>query len=115
MQADIFARSWLDAFNAKDVEAIMGHYADDIEHSSPTVVRLRGVPDGILRGKSDLREYFEAALAAAGPDLHYKLERIYEGVDVVTILYHRTGGKLVAETFHLDQSGLVKRAYVAHA
>lgn len=110
-----FAESWLAAFNARDLDAIMAHYAEDVEHSSPTVRRLLGEPSGIVRGKRDLRAYFEKALAAAPPDLHYRLLSLHEGVGGVTLVYHRTGGKVVAETFHLDARGLVWRAFVAHA
>ena len=110
-----FARSWLGAFNAADLDAIMAHYADEVEHSSPTVARLLGEPSGIVRGKAALRAYFEKALAAAGPGLRYDLTRVYAGAHGVTILYDRSGGKLVAETFHFDDRGLVSRAFVAHA
>lgn len=115
MDPESFARSWLDAFNAKDLDAILAHYAEGIEHSSPTVARLLGEPSGVVRGKAALRAYFEKALAAAGASLHYRRERLYVGAHGVTLLYHRTGGKLVAETFHFDAAGLVVRAFVAHA
>lgn len=115
MDAEGFARSWLEAFNARDVDAIMAHYAEGIEHTSPTVARLLGEPSGIVRGKAALRAYFEKALAAAGPGLHLDLLRIHFGVNGVTLVYHRSGGKLVAETFHFDKDGLVARAFVAHA
>jgi ketosteroid isomerase-like protein len=138
MDPDAFARSWLGAFNARDVDAITAHYAETIEHSSPTVVRLLGEPSGVVRGKAALRAYFVKALDAAGPGLHYDLQRVYVGAHGVTILYHRSGGtagaraedtdgggaprapeapsrKLVAETFHFDAAGLVARAFVAHA
>lgn len=125
MDPDSFARSWLGAFNAHDLDAIMAHYADGVEHSSPTVARLLGEPSGIVRGKPALRAYFEKALAAAGPGLRFDLTRAYVGVDGVTLLYHRSSGtagergapssKLVAETFRLDPRGLVVRAFVAHA
>jgi hypothetical protein len=115
MDADRFASSWLAAFNARDVDAIMAHYAEGIEHSSPTVVRLLREPSGIVRGKAALRAYFVKALDAAGPSLHYATTRVYAGAHVVTILYDRSGGKLVAETFHLDEHGLILRSYVAHA
>lgn len=110
-----FARSWLGAFNAKDLNRIMAHYADDIEHSSPTVVRVLGDASGVVRGKPALRAYFERALAAAPADLHYELLREHVGVGGVTLVYHRTGGKVVAETFHFEDDGLVTRAFVAHA
>lgn len=110
-----FAERWLAAFNAKDLDAIMAHYAEGIEHSSPTVVRVLGVPSGIVRGKAALRAYFEKALAAAPGDLHYEPLREHVGVAGITLVYHRTGGKIVAETFHFDHDGLVSRAFVAHA
>lgn len=115
MDPESFARSWLDAFNARDLDAILAHYAEDIEHSSPTVVRVLGEPSGIVRGKKALRDYFAKALAAAPPDLHYEPLRLHVGVDGLTLVYHRTGGKIVAETFHFDPTGLVMRAFVAHA
>ncbi|MFA5861543.1 MAG: nuclear transport factor 2 family protein [Candidatus Thermoplasmatota archaeon] len=115
MDAESFAKSWMGAFNAGNVDAILAHYAEDIEHCSPTVARLLAEPFGIVRGKTALRAYFVKALAAAGPGLHYDLQRVYVGVDGVTLCYHRSGGKLVAESFRFDERGLVKRAFVAHA
>lgn len=115
MQARAFAESWLGSFNARDLDAIMAHYAEDVAHSSPTVMRPLGEPSGVVRGKAALRAYFERALSAAGPDLRYELRRVYEGAHGVTILYDRSGGKLVAETFLFDASGLVIQAFVAHA
>ena len=114
MDPEAFARSWLDAFNRRDVDAILAHYAEGVEHSSPTVVRLLGDPSGVVRGKPALRAYFEKALAAA-PDLRFDAQRLYVGAHGVTLLYHRSGGKLVAETFQFDARGLVVRAFVAHA
>jgi ketosteroid isomerase-like protein len=115
MDGPAFAESWLRAFNAADIDAIMAHYAEDVEHASPTVVRLLGEPSGVVRGKPALRAYFEKALAAAGPGLYFAPTRLYVGAHGVTLLYDRSGGKLVAETFQLDEDGLVRRAFVAHA
>lgn len=115
MDAEAFAASWLAAFNARDLDAILAHYADDVEHSSPAVVRVLGEPSGLVRGKAALRDYFAKAIAAAPADLHYERVRLHAGVEGVTLVYHRTGGKLVAETFWFDARGLVKRAFVAHA
>lgn len=115
LEPETFARSWLAAFNAGDVDAIMAHYAEGVEHSSPTVARLLGEPSGVVRGKDALRAYFVKALVAAGPGLRYDMQRLYVGAHGVTLLYHRSGGKLVAETFQLDARGLVARAFVAHA
>ena len=115
VEPEAFAKSWMDAFNAGDVDAIMAHYAEDVEHSSPTVVRLLSEPSGVVRGKPSLRAYFEKALASAGQGLHFDLQRLYVGAHGVTLCYHRSGGKLVAESFQFDERGLVRRAFVAHA
>lgn len=117
MEPHTFAKTWIDAFNARDIDAILAHYAETIVHASPTVVRILGEPSGIVRGKAALRAYFDKALAAAGPELHYDVTKTYVGAHGVTLLYHRTGGggKLVAETFHFDSNGLVDWAFVAHA
>lgn len=115
MDPDAFAKSWLAAFNAGDLDAILAHYADDVEHSSPTVVRLLGEPSGVVRGKASLRAYFQKALDAAGPGLHFSPTKLYVGAHGVTLLYDRSGGKLVAETFQFNERGLVRRAFVAHA
>ena len=115
MDPETFAKSWLAAFNAQDLDAIMSHYAENVEHSSPTVVRILGEPSGIVRGKAAVRAYFEKALAAAGKGLTFEPLRLHVGVNGVTLVYHRSGGKIVAETFHFDASGKVVRAFVAHA
>ena len=112
---EAFARSWLAAFNDAALDRIMAHYAEDVEHSSPTVARVLGEPSGVVRGKPALHAYFEKALAAAGPGLRYDLTKLYVGAHGVTLLYNRSGGKLVAETFQFDDAGKVRRAFVAHA
>lgn len=115
MEPNAFAKSWIGAFNARDVDAILAHYAESVEHSSPTVVRLLGEPTGIVRGKAALRAYFVKALESAGPGLHYEVTKTFVGAHGLTLLYNRSGGKFVAETFHFDERGLVDWAFVAHA
>jgi ketosteroid isomerase-like protein len=40
------AKDWCDAWNCRDLDGIMLHYADDVEFSSPTVVKRWGIADG---------------------------------------------------------------------
>lgn len=112
MQA--FVASWLAAFNRGDLEGILSHYAPAIEHCSPTVRRLLGRDDGTVRGLADLRAFYQVALKAAGPGLTYTLRSVHEGVGGCTIVYGRSGGKLVAETFLLDAQGKIRWSFVAH-
>lgn len=57
-----FAADWCDAWNRRDLDAIMSHYADDVRLCSPKVVARYGIPDGWLEGKDRLREYFAIGL-----------------------------------------------------
>lgn len=49
--AERFARQWVEAWNAHDLERILAHYEDDFERTSPVIARLAGEASGTLRGK----------------------------------------------------------------
>jgi hypothetical protein len=55
--ATTHAQSWIAAWNAHDIDAILSHYADDIEFQADTVVSRWQRADGVLRGKRELREH----------------------------------------------------------
>lgn len=59
--AQAFARDWIDAWNRRDIEAVLAHYADDAVFVSPKAERFVG--SSRIEGKSALRAYWEAALA----------------------------------------------------
>jgi hypothetical protein len=52
------AREWVAAWNAHDLDAIMAHYEDAIESTSPVAAQLLGVADGRVVGKASLWAYF---------------------------------------------------------
>ena len=39
-EADAFVAEWMEAWNSHDLERILGHYADDVEYSSPFIASL---------------------------------------------------------------------------
>jgi ketosteroid isomerase-like protein len=49
--AQRFAENWYSAWNAHDLDAILDHYADDVEMASPLVSTLTGNDDGRIVGK----------------------------------------------------------------
>jgi ketosteroid isomerase-like protein len=55
--AEQFARDWIDAWNAHDLERILSHYAEDFEMASPVIARLMNEPSDTLRGKTAIRAY----------------------------------------------------------
>ncbi len=108
--ADRFAREWLDAWNAHDLDRILSHYHDAFEMCSPVIVRLAGQADGCLRGKQAVGAYWAQALARF-PDLRFELICTLCGVDSLVIHYLGATGQRVAEVFEFDQEGLVIRAH----
>lgn len=103
-----FARDWIDAWNAHDLEAILSHYTDDFEMSSPVITQLMNEPSGTLRGKAAIRAYWAKALARR-PDLHFELTNVYAGARSVVVSYRGHRG-LSAEVFWFDDSLRVCRA-----
>lgn len=95
------AQSWIDAWNAHDLDAIMAHYADDVEFWSPLIIKRLGIASGKITGKPALRDYFAHGLATI-PNLHFTLLQVLPGVDSVTILYRNHTGADVAEVTVLD-------------
>jgi len=70
------ALSWIDAWNRHDLEGILAHYSDEVVLQASTVARRWGKPDGILRGKAELRAHFQRGLELA-PDLRFDFEGFF--------------------------------------
>jgi len=97
------------AWNARDLDAIMALYADDIEFSSPYIAALGLAEDGVLYGKEFLRDYFEKALDRA-PDLTFTPESLCVGVRGHTLIYRNHRNERAAEHHQINAIGLIVRA-----
>ena len=84
--ADRFASEWIARWNARDLDAILAHYTEDIVFHSPRIAVVMSEPLDFVSGKPGLRRYWAKALANSR-DLHFDLERVYLGSDSVTIAY----------------------------
>lgn len=51
-KANQIGQEWSDAWNLHDLNAILSHYADDVEFTSPFGVKLLGNPNGTAGKKS---------------------------------------------------------------
>src|SRR4051794_6457778 len=112
--AHAFADAWIAAWNAHDLDAIMSHYAADVEFTSPFVQRLLGDAAGTVRGTTALRDYFQRALVAY-PDLTFRLDTVLIGIDTVTLYYESVDGRRAAEVMCLDDKGRVHRVLAHYA
>jgi hypothetical protein len=67
-----FARTWIATWNSRDLEKMLGFFADDVVFTSPKASERVGRPT--VHGKAALRAYWSLALAQQ-PALHFVLDR----------------------------------------
>jgi ketosteroid isomerase-like protein len=101
-----FATAWVAEWNARDLDQILTHYAQDVVFRSPVAARVVPDSDGVIRGKGALAAYWRAALPLA-PNLHFTLEETFTTVGGLTILYANERGQRVAESLVFNDEGLV--------
>jgi hypothetical protein len=113
-EAKRFASHWVEAWNAHDIDAVLAHYADGFEMTTPMIQRVLGIESGTLKGKKVVGDYWRAALARV-PDLKFSIVEVTSGVDAVSIYYRAVMGKMAIETFLFDDQGLVYKALATYA
>jgi steroid delta-isomerase len=83
-----FAEEWIAAWNRRDVDAVLAHYADDAQFTSPVARAVVG--RSVLRDRQELAAYWRGALArittlefrldhAAWDERRRELVVVYEG------------------------------------
>lgn len=84
--AQKFARDWVEAWNRRDVDAVLSHYADDAAFVSPKAERFVG--GSHIVGKPALRAYWEAALTQISA-LRFTLDAAFWSPrrETLTVLY----------------------------
>jgi len=107
-EATTLAHHWIDSWNAHDLDAIMTHYDEAIELTSPVAAQLLNTPDGKVIGKQNLRAYFQRGLTAY-PELHFTLENVLWGLNSVVLYYTNQKGTHTAEFMELSPSRKVTR------
>jgi catechol 2,3-dioxygenase-like lactoylglutathione lyase family enzyme/ketosteroid isomerase-like protein len=103
----VAARAWCDAWNRRDLDAVILQYTEDVVLTSPSVVERWGIADGTLRGRTRLREHFARGMAA--PNLRLTLENVLRTVGGATVLYRRETGRQVADANTYDADGRIRR------
>jgi hypothetical protein len=111
-----FAEQWTADWNARDLDAVLAHFDDDVAFTSPRALAVAGVPT--VRGKGALRDYWERALARIGA-LRFTLRRVIwdAATSELAIVYDRDAdGRLerAAEVLQFGGAGRVVRAEVFH-
>ncbi len=91
-----FSAEWQDAWNAHDLDRLLGHFHDDVVFTSPVAAAIFPETSGHIRGKAALRAYWAEGLRRI-PDLHFTIEQVFAGVDTIVIRYHNQKGVAVSE------------------
>ena len=113
LEAKTFARRWVEAWNDRDVEAVLGHFADDAVFTSPLAGRVVPGSAGVLRGKEALREYWTEALRLSA-QLHFDLVGVYSGVSTLVIRFRTQDGADRCEVLTFS-GGLVQSGHGTYA
>ena len=108
-----FAEEWVLAWNRHDIEAVLKHYTDDIEMTTPMIQQVLGIASGTLKGKKAVGNYWRAALERL-PDLKFSIIDVTSGVASVSIYYHAVMEKRAIETFFFDDTGKVCKAIATY-
>ncbi len=82
------AIEWFRAFNKHDIEALLSLYADDAEHYSPKLQKHQPETQGWVKGKDQLREWWESAFERL-PTLHYDVQQLRVEGNRVNMKYAR--------------------------
>jgi hypothetical protein len=113
-EAERFAREWAAAWNRRDREAVLAHFAADVRFASPKALALMGTP--AVRGREALRAYWQRALAAI-TSLHFAVDRVIwdPSSRELSIVYDReVNGQRdrASEILRFDAGGLVTHGEV---
>jgi ketosteroid isomerase-like protein len=108
---DDFARGWLRDWNSHDLDAILGHYAEDVVFRSPKILGYTGGKTDKIIGRDNLRPYFARGLAFR-PDLKFTPTLTTWDRSGVALIYSAEDGATAVETMTLDAEGRVAEARV---
>jgi ADP-ribose pyrophosphatase YjhB (NUDIX family) len=110
------AERWLEAFNGRDLEALLALYAEDAVHTSPKLRAHDPATGGEIRGKPALRAWWSGALERS-PGLRYQTRSLCADAERVWMEYLRINpgeaSTLVSEVLEVE-AGRIVRSRVYH-
>jgi len=112
-EAKLFAEHWIAAWNSHDIDAVLTHYADDFEMTSPMIQHVLGIESGTMKGKTAVGDYWRVSLRKV-PDLKFSIIEVTSGVGSVSIYYNTVMGKRAVETFFFNENGQVYKALATY-
>jgi limonene-1,2-epoxide hydrolase len=84
----LIAVKWFQAFNEHQLDNLLSLYDEDAEHYSPKLKIHQPATNGLIKGKTALRAWWQDAFERL-PHLHYKVLNIIANDDAVFMEYIR--------------------------
>jgi hypothetical protein len=112
-KAKRFADHWVSAWNAHDIDAVLTHYTDDFEMTTPMIQRLLGIESGTLKGKMAVGDYWRSALKKV-PNLKFSVIEVTCGVGSVSIYYNAVLEKRAVEIFFFNEKDQIYKALATY-
>jgi hypothetical protein len=97
-------RDWLSAWNSRDIERLMNHYHENVELSSPTIVKRWNIATGKLSGKDALRKHFSKGFEDVN-HMSFELLGVLNGINGIVLVYKRGAYSMAADVIKLDENG----------
>lgn len=111
------AHRWMNAFNDRDLDALLALYAEDAVHTSPKLRDREPATRGEIRGKAALRRWWADSMERL-PKLHYELLHTTASDRRVYMEYnrHNPGDAIlrVAELLCVGADGRIQSSHVYH-
>ena len=113
--ATAFARGWVDAWNAHDLEEILSHYSEDFTIETPMAAKLYPQSQGIVVGKSEVRKYWTIGLEKS-PDLKFEILDVLVGVNSLGLyLFNTSSNKKSVELMIFNSEMKANKAIVTYS
>lgn len=106
-------RTWVGAWNARDLERVLTLYAEDVVMTSECIPAMGFDISGTVHGKDALRAYWGKALALL-PELHFSLIDVFVSPDSVVVFYENERGKKICEYLRVNDAGLIVQGSANH-
>lgn len=115
-EALTMASKWADAWNARDIERVLGFFADGVTFVSPTALAVMG--SATVQGKEALRAYWTLAMSRI-QSLRFTVDRVLwdsASCELAIVYVADIDGRArrVSENLTFADDGLVASAEVFH-
>ena len=112
-QLAALGRTWVEAWNARDLERVLALYDEAALMTSDRIPMLGFDASGTVRGKDALRAYWRKALGLI-TNLHFTLIDVFVSPDSVVVFYANERGEKICEYLRVNDAGLIVQGSANH-